>query len=94
LLFCTQALREELVRQRTTMLSNGGGAPADFMNNPEKAMQDAVQMKKMEDQLIRFLYYFNYTSVLDRCIIYTKKNHLAILIHLGQMSNSVHNLCF
>ncbi|KAK3104146.1 hypothetical protein FSP39_024813, partial [Pinctada imbricata] len=43
-----KALREELVRQRTSMLSNGGG---DY--NPERALQDAQQMKKLEDQVVR-----------------------------------------
>ncbi|XP_078332438.1 kinesin-like protein KIF27 isoform X4 [Crassostrea virginica] len=45
-----KALREELVRQRTSMLSNGCG---DSVYNPEKAMQDALQMKKLEDHVIR-----------------------------------------
>ncbi|XP_061178029.1 kinesin-like protein KIF27 isoform X2 [Saccostrea echinata] len=45
-----KALREELVRQRTSMLSNGGG---DNVYNPEKAMQDAQEMKKLEQQVIR-----------------------------------------
>ncbi|XP_048780280.1 kinesin-like protein KIF27 isoform X2 [Ostrea edulis] len=45
-----KALREELVRQRTSMLSNGGG---DSLYNPEKVIQDAHQMKKLEEHVIR-----------------------------------------
>uniref|UniRef100_K1PAX1 Kinesin-like protein KIF27 n=1 Tax=Magallana gigas TaxID=29159 RepID=K1PAX1_MAGGI len=48
--YANRALREELVRQRTSMLSNGCG---DSVYNPEKAMQDALQMKKLEDHVIR-----------------------------------------
>ncbi|XP_033751505.1 LOW QUALITY PROTEIN: kinesin-like protein KIF27 [Pecten maximus] len=45
-----KALREELVRQRTSILSNGG---AGDMVNAERAIQDAANMKHMEDQVSR-----------------------------------------
>ena len=45
-----KALREELVRQRTNILSNGG----DFYDT-EKAMQDAALMKELEDKVIKYV---------------------------------------
>ncbi|XP_021353306.1 kinesin-like protein KIF27 [Mizuhopecten yessoensis] len=45
-----KALREELVRQRTSILSNGG---AGDMVNAERAIQEAANMKHLEDQASR-----------------------------------------
>lgn len=61
-----QALREELVRQRTSMLSNGCG---DSVYNPEKAMQDALQMKKLEDHVIRCVYSSCWNHVIRSVIV-------------------------
>lgn len=46
-----QALREELARQRTTMLSNGPDL------DPEKTARYAGQITKLEDQVARYSFY-------------------------------------
>lgn len=44
-----QALREELARQRTTMIGGNGVLDTD----PELAAKYASQIKQLEDQVIR-----------------------------------------
>lgn len=54
-----QALREELQRQRTSLLT----ANAD--NDVQKAVQDVEQVKEMEDKVVR---YSNGFGTIDLCV--------------------------
>lgn len=49
IVYLFQALREELARQRTTMLSNGPDS------DPEKTARYAGQITKLEDQVARLV---------------------------------------
>ena len=50
-------MREELVRQRTTLLSNGGGGMGlEGPVNMEKYVHDAQQLQRLEDQVVRLVH--------------------------------------
>ncbi|KAJ8298884.1 hypothetical protein KUTeg_022944 [Tegillarca granosa] len=46
-------LREELARQRTSVLSNFNGGVGDFLITREQSIQDAEQIKKLEEAVVK-----------------------------------------
>ena len=60
--FCCQALREELHRQRTSLMTAQSTTP-----DPHRSLVVPSQMKQLEDKVIRYVLVTS-TLLLDFCI--------------------------